>query len=62
MIDNQIVRKLDESLIYLEKEKRVNDVARLTVLRDGRLHLERIKNQSELYYIRGIIDDSICLS
>ena len=36
-IDNQTVRKLDDILTYLEREKRVNDSVRLTVLRDGKL-------------------------
>jgi S1-C subfamily serine protease len=36
-IDNQTVRKLDDILTYLEREKKVNDSVRLTVLRDGKL-------------------------
>ena len=36
-IDNQTVRKLDDILTYLEREKKVNDSVRLTLLRDGKL-------------------------
>ena len=36
-IDSQTVRKLDDILTYLEREKKVNDSVRLTVLRDGKL-------------------------
>ena len=36
-IDNQTVRKLDDILTYLEREKKVNDSVRLTILRDGKL-------------------------
>jgi serine protease Do len=36
-IDNQTVRKLDDILTYLEREKKVSDSVRLTVLRDGKL-------------------------
>jgi serine protease Do len=35
-IDNQTARKLDDILTYLEREKKVNDTVRLTVLRDGK--------------------------
>jgi S1-C subfamily serine protease len=36
-IDNQTVRKIDDVLIYLEREKQVGDTVQLTVLRDGQL-------------------------
>jgi S1-C subfamily serine protease len=36
-VDNQTVRKLDDILTYLEREKKVSDSVRLTVLRDGKL-------------------------
>jgi serine protease Do len=36
-IDDQTVRKLDDILTYLEREKKVNDPVRLTLLRDGKL-------------------------
>jgi serine protease Do len=36
-IDNQPVRKLDDILTFLEREKKVNDSVRLTVLRDSKL-------------------------
>jgi S1-C subfamily serine protease len=36
-IDNQTVRKLDDILTYLEREKKVDDSVRLTLLRDGKL-------------------------
>ena len=36
-IDDKTVRKLDDILTYLEREKKVNDFVRLTVLRDGKL-------------------------
>jgi S1-C subfamily serine protease len=36
-IDNQTVRKLDDILTYLEREKTVNGSVRLTLLRDGKL-------------------------
>jgi serine protease Do len=36
-IDDQTVRKLDDILTYLERDKKVNDPVRLTLLRDGKL-------------------------
>ena len=36
-IDNQTVRKIDDVLTYLEREKQVGDTVQLTVLRDGQL-------------------------
>jgi S1-C subfamily serine protease len=36
-IDNQTVRKIDDILTYLEREKQVGDIVQLTVLRDGQL-------------------------
>src|SRR5919107_2368151 len=36
-IDNKTVRKIDDILTYLEREKQVGDVVQLTVLRDGQL-------------------------
>jgi S1-C subfamily serine protease len=36
-IDNHTVRKLDDILTYLEREKKVNDSVLMTVLRDGKL-------------------------
>ncbi|HEY9386848.1 MAG TPA: PDZ domain-containing protein, partial [Nitrososphaeraceae archaeon] len=36
-IDNQNVRKIDDILTYLEREKQVGDTLQLTVLRDGKL-------------------------
>ncbi len=34
-IDNQTVRKIDDILVYLQREKSVGDELRLTILRDG---------------------------
>jgi S1-C subfamily serine protease len=36
-IDNKTVRKIDDILTYLEREKQVGDTVQLTVLRDGQL-------------------------
>ena len=36
-IDNKTVRKIDDILTYLEREKQVGDIVQLTVLRDGQL-------------------------
>src|ERR687890_352501 len=36
-IDNKTVRKIDDILAYLEREKQVGDIVQLTVLRDGQL-------------------------
>jgi serine protease Do len=36
-IDNNTVRKIDDVLTYLEREKQVGDTVQLTVLRDGQL-------------------------
>jgi S1-C subfamily serine protease len=36
-IDNKIVRKIDDILTYLEREKTVGDSVKLTVLRDGNI-------------------------
>jgi serine protease Do len=36
-IDNKTVRKIDDILTYLEREKQVGDTIQLTVLRDGQL-------------------------
>jgi len=34
-IDNQTVRKIDDILVYLQREKSVGDELQLTILRDG---------------------------
>ena len=34
-IDNKIVRKIDDILVYLQNDKAVNDTVNLTVFRDG---------------------------
>ena len=36
-IDNKTVRKIDDILTYLEREKQIGDIVQLTVLRDGQL-------------------------
>ena len=36
-IDNNTVRKIDDILSYLEREKKVGDEVQLSVLRDGRI-------------------------
>jgi serine protease Do len=36
-IDNKTVRKIDDVLTYLERERQVGDTVQLTVLRDGQL-------------------------
>jgi serine protease Do len=35
-IDNTAVRKIDDILSYLEREKQVGDIAKLTIIRDGK--------------------------
>ncbi len=37
-IDGKVVRKIDDILVYLQREKSVGDNLRLTVLRNGELH------------------------
>jgi S1-C subfamily serine protease len=34
-VDNKIVRKIDDILVYLQREKAVGDELQLTILRDG---------------------------